>query len=155
MKATPLDTSLYVFDHWEWTSTTNSTTAQPGEKTQFTKYLSSDSVAFTILESDKITAVFAEKNKDITMPTGFTPNGDGYNDVLLPLGAAVRYARNYEFQIWNRWGQEIFRTTDTSQGWDGKIAGTEAQIGVYAYLIKYKSVQNEDKIIKGNVTLVR
>jgi gliding motility-associated-like protein len=155
MKAIPVDTSQYVFDHWEWTSLTNSTTATPTDKTQYTNYLNSDSVSFNIIESDKITAVFAEKAKDITMPTGFTPNGDGYNDLLLPLGAAVRYSRNYEFQIWNRWGQEIFRTTDSSQGWDGKIGGTEAQIGVYAYVIKYKNVQNEDKIIKGNITLVR
>jgi gliding motility-associated-like protein len=155
MKAIPIDTSQYVFDHWEWTALSNSTTATPSDKTQYTSYLSSDSISFNIIESDKITAVFAEKTKDISMPTGFTPNGDGFNDVLFPLGAAVRFSRNYEFQIWNRWGQEIFRTTDSSQGWDGKIGGTEAQIGVYAYIIKYKNVQNEDKIIKGNITLVR
>jgi gliding motility-associated-like protein len=70
------------------------------------------------------------------------------------LGSAL-YTKEYEFRIWNRWGQEVFRSTDPAHGWDGSYEGTQAQTGVYAYVITYKNVYNESKIKKGNVTLVR
>ncbi|MGZ4099007.1 MAG: T9SS type B sorting domain-containing protein, partial [Bacteroidia bacterium] len=87
-------------------------------------------------------------------PTGFTPNGDGNNDEFKPMGSAL-YSREYDFRIWNRWGQEVFRSTDPIHGWDGNFDGKQAQTGVYAYVITYKNVYNESKIKKGNVTLVR
>lgn len=155
LKATPIDTNKYVFDHWEWTACcTNSTTATPNTKVHI-DMLGADSISFVITSGDHITAVFADKRTDVVVPTGFTPNGDGVNDVLLPLGASARYSRDYEFQVWNRWGQEVFRTADTNQGWDGTFDGGQAQTGVYAYLVKYKNVLNEVKFIKGNVTLIR
>ena len=58
-------------------------------------------------------------------------------------------------QVWNRWGEEVFRANEYNLGWDGKHKGTEAQTGVYAFMLKYKNVLNESKIVKGNVTLIR
>ena len=154
MEAYPTDTSIYVFDHWEFTSSTNSTTALP-----FTKnaqdFISPDSISFVITESDNITAVFSDKRTDVVFPTGFTPNGDGFNDVFLPLGSAARYSKDYEFKVWNRWGEEVFRSGDANLGWDGTFKGVQAQTGVYAYMVTYKNVSGESKIIKGNVTLIR
>ncbi|MGZ3883676.1 MAG: CotH kinase family protein, partial [Bacteroidia bacterium] len=154
LQATPIDTSAYVFDHWEFSSSTNSTTATPYDLNH-TGALEDDSISFVILEGDNIVAVFADKRDDIVLPNGFTPNGDGKNDVFRPLGAATRYARDYDFQIWNRWGQQVFRSTDASAGWDGYYNGSQAQTGVYAYTIRYKNVLDANKLIKGNVTLVR
>jgi gliding motility-associated-like protein len=154
LEAYPTDTSLYVFDHWEFTASTNSTTATPWILDEH-DYLYKDSITFVITESDNITAVFADKRNDIVMPTGFTPNGDGVNDIFSPLGAQARYARDYEMQVWNRWGQEVFRANEYSLGWDGTQNGTQAQTGVYAYILKYKNVVNEYKVVKGNVTLIR
>ena len=58
--------------------------------------------------------------------------------------------------IWNRWGQEVYRSTDpNSQGWDGKFNGTDAAVGVYAYIISYRDVNGGDQLLKGNVTLTR
>jgi gliding motility-associated-like protein len=155
LEAAPIDTNYYVFDHWEFTSSTNSVSGTPDIKTANTGYYASDSLTFEIHEGDMITAVFADKRTDVVLPTGFTPNADGVNDWFIPLGPAGRFARDYEFQIFNRWGQEVFRTTDYTMGWDGRHAGTEAQTGVYAYMVKYKNVLNESKIVKGNVTLIR
>ncbi len=154
LEAWPIDTSIYVFDHWEFTAQTNSTTATPWALDEH-NFLYKDSITFVIGESDYITAVFADKRNDIVMPTGFTPNGDGVNDVFSPLGAQARYARDYEMQVWNRWGQEVFRANEYSYGWDGSHNGQQAQTGVYAYILKYKNVLNEYKVVKGNVTLIR
>ena len=155
LKAIPIDTNKYIFDHWEWTACcTNSITASPGTIVH-QNMLGADSISIVISSSDNITAVFTDRRDDIVLPTGFTPNGDGHNDVFSPLGPATRFARDYEFQIWNRWGQEVYRTADVNLGWDGNFNGNQAQTGVYAYLVKYKSIQNEYKQIKGNVTLIR
>ncbi len=143
LQAAPFDTSAYVFDHWEFSYHTPSPS------------LKSNSVTFVLVNNESLVAVFSDKRNDIVVPTGFTPNGDGQNDLLSPLGAAARYARDYEFQIWNRWGQEVYRTSDPLTGWDGNYNGTQAQTGVYAYVIKYKNVLNENKMVKGNVTLIR
>lgn len=154
IEAAPTDTTIYVFDHWEFTANTNSTTATPWILNDH-DFLYKDSLSFVITQSDNITAVFADKRNDIVMPTGFTPNGDGINDIFSPLGAQARYARDYEMQVWNRWGQEVFRANEYSYGWDGTHNGTQAQTGVYAYILKYKNVSNEYKVVKGNVTLIR
>lgn len=154
LEAWPIDTSLYVFDHWEWTSTTNSTTASPGTLNTYSQ-IYADSLSFIIGSSDNITAVFVDKRSDIVMPTGFTPNGDGINDLFSPLGAQARYARDYEMQVWNRWGEEVFRANEYIYGWDGTHKGVPAQTGVYAYMLKYKNIENESKIVKGNITLIR
>jgi len=88
------------------------------------------------------------------MPTGFTPNGDGINDLFQPLGAAV-FSKDFDMSIWNRWGQEVYRSTDPTKGWDGNFKGQPAITGVYAYVISYKNYYNESKILKGNLTLLR
>lgn len=143
LKAIPSSTN-YVFHHWEL-------------KNHVTKHnapLSLDSVAIDFNQPEEVIAVFTDVTLDIDMPTGFTPNGDNNNDVFKPLGSAM-FSSEYDFRIWNRWGQEVFRSTDPSVGWDGNFEGKQAQTGVYAYVITYKNVFNEAKIKKGNVTLVR
>lgn len=142
-KAIPNDTQ-YVFDHWELKvhSPLNN------------RPLSLDSISIGFQTNDEVVAVFTDKKTDISMPTGFTPNGDGINDFFAALGPAI-YSKEFEFRIWNRWGQEVFRTTDPRKGWDGTFESSPSQTGVYAYLITYKNAYNESKVLKGNVTLIR
>jgi gliding motility-associated-like protein len=154
LEAWPIDTTIYVFDHWEWTSNTNSLTATPSDLNG-QNYLFRDSISFVIGSSDNITAVFTDKRDPIVLPTGFTPNADGINDVFNPLGLQAHYARDFEMQVWNRWGEEVFRSNTYTQGWDGTHKGVPAQTGVYAWMLKYKNVENESKVLKGNVTLIR
>jgi len=142
-KAIPTSTN-YVFHHWEF-KTHQTKNAAP---------LSLDSVAIDFNMAEEVLAVFTDITADVDLPTGFTPNGDGMNDDFKPLGSAL-YTKEYDFRIWNRWGQEVFRSTDPAFGWDGNFEGQPAQTGVYAYVITYKNVYNEAKIKKGNVTLVR
>lgn len=141
----------YAFHHWEL----NGATLVNG----FAE--SMDSIQVNFVNAGGVLAVFTDKRSELTstgekanIPTGFTPNGDGLNDDFRPLGSG-EFASDYQIIIYNRWGQEVFRSVDPLQGWDGKYKGQEALTGVYAYFITYKNIYNEDKLIKGNVTLTR
>ena len=83
--------------------------------------------------------VISSEGEMANVPTGFTPNGDGINDIFKPLGSA-EFATEYQMTIWNRWGQEVFRSTDPLVGWDGNYKGAQALTGVYAYWISYKNI---------------
>ncbi len=143
LRAVPIDTT-FVFDHWEIKNC----------QVIGNRPLSMDSIAIGFNQNDEIVAVFTDKKNDVQMPTGFSPNNDGKNDMFKPLGSAL-YTKDFDFRIWNRWGQEVFRSTDPYVGWDGNFNGQPAITGVYAYLITYKNIYNEPKILKSNVTLVR
>ncbi len=88
------------------------------------------------------------------VPNAFSPNGDGLNDIFRP---EIIGAREYEMLIFNRWGEEIFRTTDTETGWDGKAKNgrSTAQQEVYSYIITLTNVFDKSIVFNGRVTLVR
>jgi gliding motility-associated-like protein len=93
----------------------------------------------------------------IYLPNAFTPDGDGLNDVFVPV---VRYdfVATYHMYIFNRWGQMIFESSDMQQGWDGTYKGKQAMGGVYVYRIDYSvsgSQSQKSKTLTGNVVLVR
>lgn len=86
------------------------------------------------------------------MPSAFTPNGDGKNDVFrIPPGASLDLK---EFLVFNRWGNVVFKTSDMSQGWNGTYNGALSEAGIYVYLIK-GSVLGQKVTIKGTVMLIR
>jgi len=87
------------------------------------------------------------------VPTAFTPNGDGINDVFKPVG--IRFQNMVEFRVFNRWGQELFYTNNKEVGWDGTFHGEKQDLGVYNYLIIVGRPGQNNIIYKGNVTLIR
>lgn len=93
------------------------------------------------------------KGPDIYVPTGFTPNGDGLNDKLIPFPVGIKQL-NY-FRVFNRWGQQIFSTSKLHDGWDGTINGTRQASGTYVWMAE--AVTEQDKVItkKGVLTLIR
>lgn len=102
---------------------------------------------------DSITGVF-EPIMDIYVPTAFTPNGDGINDVFMAKGNSIR-----EFQMWiyNRWGELIFYSEDINEPWLGEVKGGEhfAQDEVYTWVIKAVGVRNNSFERSGTVILLR
>lgn len=135
------DTALYEFDHWEFKNHI------PSPNT------TNDSVTIQLATSDNVIAHYNEKTKEVLFPSAFTPNGDGRNDIFEPLG--IRNVKTMTIQIWNRWGEQVFSSSDPTKGWDGNYKGTPAQTGVYAYLVNYVKADGDEKVIKGNVTLIR
>ncbi|MCB0738539.1 MAG: gliding motility-associated C-terminal domain-containing protein, partial [Bacteroidetes bacterium] len=91
-------------------------------------------------------------------PSAFSPNNDGVNDEFLIKGWALKEAQDlsgFRLQVFNRWGQMIYESTDVDKGWDGTFNGTECPVGVYIYLAQIAGTNGEVFFLKGNVTLVK
>ncbi len=97
--------------------------------------------------------VHIDINDAIFMPNAFSPNGDGINDVFK-IGN-YGYHKLMEFRVFNRWGQEVFFTTDPSEGWNGRYKDGPADVGTYHYYVKLRKQEGEEQIFKGDVTLLR
>jgi len=96
----------------------------------------------------------------IFIPNAFTPNADNKNDVFKPVGLSIIENTNvselqYDFRIYNRWGQRIFETHDINQGWDGTYRGEKLPLDVYVYTIDAHGYTAERFYIRGQVTLLR
>lgn len=89
----------------------------------------------------------------VFVPTAFTPNGDGLNDVIRPIAVGVQQIKY--FRIFNRWGQMIFSTTTNEQGWDGKISGVPQGSNVFVWMVSAIDYLGKPIFLKGTVTLVR
>ena len=88
------------------------------------------------------------------VPTAFTPNGDGENDLFRPLNLNPQYIKN--FKIFNRWGQLLYDDTALNGGgWDGTINGATQARDVYVYILTYQLPQAEVQEIRGTFMLVR
>lgn len=93
-----------------------------------------------------------ETAPSVFVPSAFTPNGDGLNDVLRPVSAGMQQLEL--FSVYNRWGQLLFSSRD-GRGWDGRVGGTMQGSGVYVWLIKAIDFQGRPYQQKGTVTLLR
>jgi gliding motility-associated-like protein len=119
----------------------------------------------TVLDSngcvatDEIIITVIQQRKAF-VPNGFTPNGDGINDIFVPFGGegVTGVAR---FQVYTRWGELVHSTSDFmagdfSFGWDGFLIGNrEASSGVYVYFVEYEFLDGKTLLYSGDVTLIR
>ena len=96
--------------------------------------------------------IMVEYVEEIGVASAFSPNGDGFNDVLYVQGAGIK---NMEFKIYNRYGQVVFESNDQEFGWDGTFQGKEENTGVFVYYVVYDNSTSEGNILEGNVTLIR
>lgn len=90
---------------------------------------------------------------DIFMPNAFTPNGDGHNDVIMPIPAGIKQL-NY-FRIYNRWGQLVFQTNQVGTGWDGRLNGTPQSAAVFVYMLQAVDYNGNVVTKKGSFVLSR
>jgi gliding motility-associated-like protein len=97
--------------------------------------------------------ILYERCIPILIPTAFTPNGDGKNDLFKPtIGIPVT---GYSFQVWSRWGEKIYETTNIKEGWNGKVKGETQAMGVFIYMIRFADNLGQDYFSKGTVLLIR
>ena len=90
---------------------------------------------------------------DLWFPTAFTPNDDGKNDVIRPIGTLGKF-KDYSLSIYNRWGQRVFYSQDIYEGWNGVFNGTQQSLGTYFYMLSY-SLAGKKKMLKGDFELIR
>lgn len=103
------------------------------------------------VQSDSIIISLKDECEWIDIPNAFTPNNDGVDDELHVLGDV----RSIVFLIYDRWGQQVFKSTDLKKGWDGTYHGTNLPIGTYVYTIQAETYTGAKFFRKGDVTLLR
>lgn len=127
---------------------TNSTTLQPEvapqQSTAYVLTVTSAVGCGTATDTVNVTVL-----KDIFIPTAFTPDGDGINDVWRPAG--LQLFADKEVRVFNRYGQVVFLSRSNSV-WNGNFKGVEQPAGIYTYIIKVKKL---NLLLKGWVMLVR
>lgn len=118
----------------------------------------SEEVTVELMYSDTIVAHFVQQLFGYYLPSAFSPNGDGINDIYHLSGNAID-VEFYSLQIFDRNGLLMFETNDISQGWNGSARGDSnyyAQDGVYVYRLKVRSVfDNNIEEVMGNILLTR
>jgi gliding motility-associated-like protein len=90
---------------------------------------------------------------DMFVPTAFSPNHDGLNDLLRPTLMGIKELRY--FRIYNRWGQLLFETRNALPGWDGKLNGILQPTQVVVWMAEGIGVDNKIYMRKGTSTLIR
>ncbi|HRO76383.1 MAG TPA: gliding motility-associated C-terminal domain-containing protein, partial [Crocinitomicaceae bacterium] len=143
---------------YSWTPTTGLT----APNSQTTDAVVNGTTIYKVTASNGICAksdtviIFGEDyvcdNPFVYLPNAFTPNGDGDNDVLYVRSAI---AHKVLLRIFNRWGQMVFETESQHVGWDGTFKGRPCDPDVYDYYLKVICVDEQENIMKGNVTLIR
>lgn len=106
---------------------------------------------------DSTTQILSRSNPaSYFLPNAFTPNGDGRNEVFIGVGF-IENIRSFQMQIYDRWGQQVFMTTDPTIGWNGRYQNTGKILpaGVYTYQGALSFSDENQIYLKGNVVLIR
>ncbi len=93
------------------------------------------------------------QDSKIFVPNAFYPDGI-HNTIFKPVALYIDFS-DYQFEIFNRKGLQVFSTENLTEGWDGTYKGKQCELGVYVYMIQYKSSRGEYIDLKGSVTLLR
>jgi len=96
--------------------------------------------------------VDADIHTAIDVPTAFSPNGDGSNDVLYVRGGGIE---TMDLKIFNRWGQKVFESNSLDKGWDGSFNAKPQPVDAYGYVLTATFIDGSSAVKKGNITLLR
>jgi gliding motility-associated-like protein len=104
-----------------------------------------------VIKDTQLVRIF--KEKEIYVPKGFSPNGDGNNDKIFPRLVGVR-TLTY-FKVYNRWGQLLYQTSNINEGWDGTFRGTKQPIETYVWIAEGVDIDNNSIKRTGTFLLLR
>jgi gliding motility-associated-like protein len=106
-----------------------------------------------LLQPSILIPVVEDNYYSLYSPTAFSPDGDGINDLFKVYGQGMS---DFKIEIFNRWGQMIYKSFQLDEGWDGTFKGKNLPTGSYVYKIKTSEYSEDKKIVKtGTVALVR
>lgn len=90
------------------------------------------------------------------VPNAFTPDGDGYNQTFKPIFTSGFDLYNFHFTIFNRWGEILFESYDSTKGWNGNYGGIPCQDGVYTWKVEFGLIKTDERVLDyGHVVLIR
>ena len=87
------------------------------------------------------------------IPNAFSPNSDGVNDEF-GIAFSNENISDFQMMVYNRWGNEVFRSNDINEKWNGTFRNEKCEIGLYVYFMSF-NINGENEQHKGNVTLIR
>jgi len=90
----------------------------------------------------------------IYIPNAFRPTNLAGNNLFKPVGLYETLAKNHEFRIFNRWGEQLFFTKDTKEPWDGKYMNSYVQTGVYVYSVRFRFPDGSLYNVRGSVLVL-
>ena len=88
------------------------------------------------------------------IPNAFTPNGDQLNDIFHPRFYNCEFS-NYDLSIYNRWGMQLYHSTNAKEGWNGKYKGIDQELGTYYYVLQFFTDYKGIEYRKGDLILIR
>jgi gliding motility-associated-like protein len=92
----------------------------------------------------------------IYIPNTFTPDGDAFNNIWLPIFTDGFDVYDYNLLVFNRWGETIFESYNHTVGWDGTYNNKMCFDGIYVWRIMYGSEYDDSrKMITGHLTIMR
>ena len=93
------------------------------------------------------------RDASVYVPNAFTPNNDGVNDIFKAYGEDIR---EFKLIVFNRWGDEVFRTENPDDFWDGSYQGSThyVQNEVYTYTVEFNSACSAEKVTKSGYVIV-
>ena len=115
-------------------------------------------IAYSMLGCSDTAWVTIKTNEELIfyVPNAFTPDGDEFNQTFKPIFKSGYDPMDYKLLVFDRWGQIIFESNDSSIGWDGTYNGRIVQNGVYVWKIEFKSLFNDErKRVHGHVNLLQ
>jgi len=91
---------------------------------------------------------------DIYVPNTFTPNGNGLNEIFMPVGFNIS-TEGYHFMVFDRWGMLIYETRTWGDGWDGTYKGNKCQIDTYVWKVDARDIAGTKFQLIGHVNIIR
>ncbi|MEZ4885282.1 MAG: PKD domain-containing protein [Chitinophagales bacterium] len=104
-------------------------------------------------QSVVVNVIIPEPVPQLTVSNAFSPNGDGMNDVFRPIFDEM--TTGITIQIYNRWGEMVFESSDRNAYWDGTYKDEVVPVGVYVYWMIVDFSNGDSRLLTGNVTVIR
>jgi gliding motility-associated-like protein len=137
-------------DTYAWQDSTYSAAYHPTQSGIYTVVAQNGCGKDTLVATVNFTACSCQ----LLLPNAFTPDGDGHNDSFRPLHACEM--SDFQMNIYDRYGDLVFRSLNPDVGWDGNFHGTKVPSGTFVWMVHYFNTATKQPVFrKGTVMVIR